>query len=121
MLAMLKTLFSNPYKELADNSSNTITSLLHKIFEFEAAYNELLHKYNDLVRTINKKGGQDFLDNAVIQPVEFDLDEIRLLIQLCHPDKHPGKKKVEDLAKKLIMLKEEKYNGSLISSGNRSR
>ena len=60
-------------------------------------YTEFRHtmdKYNQLVELINTKGGQEFLDDAVIpqkeKKLDFSKEQLRKLIQLCHPDKHNG-------------------------------
>lgn len=38
--------------------------------------------------------------------VPFSKDELRTLIQLCHPDKHGGKKTASDITQKLIKLRD---------------
>lgn len=70
-------------------------------------YDNLLLEFNKLVSIINEKGGQEFLDNATIGPKGIDLtqDDLKTLIQLCHPDRHDGKKSAVEITKKLLLLR----------------
>lgn len=74
---------------------------------FEAQVKAHAQKWNDLVRQINQKGGQQFLDHGVYPPPpsQFTQDEIQKLIMLCHPDKHNGKPMAVELTQKLLKLK----------------
>ena len=68
---------------------------------------DLATKWNYFVDLINSKGGQDFLDNAVLNPKpQFSQEEIRKLISLCHPDKHDGRQIAIEMTQKLLQLKE---------------
>lgn len=54
-------------------------------------HNKLVNKWDKLVKLINSKGGQQFLDHATIddqQTSQFTKEDIQSLIRLCHPDKH---------------------------------
>lgn len=74
---------------------------------YHGKYSSLLQEYNALVDMINKKGGRQFLDHAVIAPPpQFTQEEIRILIQLCHPDKHNGKESAANITKKLLALRQ---------------
>ena len=66
-------------------------------------YSNLLDEWNTLVEVINAKGGKDFLDRGNTQ-TQFTEDEIRKLLQLCHPDKHDGKQMAVDMTAKLLKL-----------------
>lgn len=56
------------------------------------------NEWNKLVRIINEKGGQRFLETAILPEhisghrhlpaTAFEKKDIRRLKQLCHPDKH---------------------------------
>ena len=68
---------------------------------------DLTKEWNDIVDLINSKGGQNFLDNAVLNPKpQFSQEEIRKLISLCHPDKHDGRQIAVEMTQKLLQLKE---------------
>lgn len=71
-------------------------------------YNDqLLERWNQVVRKINAKGGDDFLENGTLAPANpFSQEDIRRLISLCHPDKHDGKKIAVEMTQKLLSLKE---------------
>lgn len=60
----------------------------------ETLANQLLQKkWNELVRRINEKGGEQFLrEGRIVGPSknQFSPDDLRRLLQLCHPDKHNG-------------------------------
>lgn len=71
-------------KLLRDNAKN--------VFD----YNELVDEYNAL----EKKSKQP-------AQVGFNLDEIKSLIRLCHPDKHNGKQSANDMTVKLLALKKQ--------------
>lgn len=65
----------------------------------------LRNKWNSLVDKLNRKGGQDFIDNAELGKKVFTKEEIEVLISLCHPDKHCGSKKAEEITKKLLSMR----------------
>lgn len=78
-----------------------------KYLRLQRITEDLANKWSDLVDQINAKGGQNFLDNAVLnsQP-QFSQEDIRRLISLCHPDKHDGKQIAVEMTQKLLQLKE---------------
>lgn len=61
-------------------------------------------EWNTLVNRINAKGGEAFLNSEQ----QFTQDELKTLIQLCHPDKHDGKESAVRITQRLLELK----NGS---------
>lgn len=63
----------------------------------------LVKKWNDLVDRVNARGGEDFLDSEPEQ--QFTGDELKVLISLCHPDKHGGKAIATEMTQKLIELR----------------
>ncbi|PHR58762.1 MAG: hypothetical protein COA47_10170 [Robiginitomaculum sp.] len=65
--------------------------------ELFAAYNDLLGNWNVLIKRINAKGGEDFMQSTPFTP-----EEINQLITLCHPDKHDGKKLAVEMTQKLL-------------------
>lgn len=81
--------------------------LASKYLKLQRITEDLTNKWNALIDLINSKGGQNFLDNAVLNPKpQFSQEEIRKLINLCHPDKHDGKQMAIEMTQKLLQLKE---------------
>ena len=70
---------------------------------YESLYKELRSKWNNLVRKINAKGGSEFLDGTPTS--QFSEDDLRRLLQLCHPDKHGGSKLAQEMTTKLNRLR----------------
>lgn len=65
-------------------------------------YESLLVKWNALVDRINSLGGESFLQGNTTQ---FNSEDIKRLILLCHPDKHGNSQMANDMTKKLLTLK----------------
>ena len=66
-------------------------------------YSELIAEWNALVKRINAKGGEQFLEGSSNN--QFTEDDIKKLLQLCHPDKHDGKQIAVDMTQKLLQLR----------------
>jgi hypothetical protein len=64
-------------------------------------YEQLLAQWNSLIREINSKGGEEFLNSTP----QFTDDELKQLIMLCHPDKHDGKRSAVEMTQKLNNLR----------------
>lgn len=64
--------------------SSTYESLKRQHDSAVRSYNRLLRQWNDVVDLINKRGGQDFLNDGVI----LSQQDIKDMLTLCHPDKH---------------------------------
>lgn len=64
--------------------SSTYESLKRQHDSAVRSYNRLLREWNQMVELINKKGGQDFLNDGVV----LSQNDIKDLLTLCHPDKH---------------------------------
>ena len=80
-------------------------SLLETVY---AEHTKLLSKWNSLVDTINRKGGQSFLDSPPIKQtpqLQLSNDDIFALIKFCHPDKHGGNPKAGELTAKLLLMR----------------
>lgn len=76
--------------------------------KLEAKYLRLLDKWNKLVRQINDKGGQQFLDGASVVRSgngQFTDAELRSILQLVHPDKHGGKASAVAITQKINKLR----------------
>ena len=62
-----------------------------------------------MIEKINDKGGEQFLEHGVLRPrlpAQFTAQELKELVQLCHPDKHGGKESAQRLTAKLNALRE---------------
>lgn len=81
-----------------------------KLIEVSSKLDRLSNSWGKLVDEINSKGGQSFLDEAVM-PNEIQglsPDMIKKMLQLCHPDKHQGKQLAVEVTQVLIKLKGKK-------------
>lgn len=76
---------------------------------WELKLQKLNREWNQLVRRINKLGGEQFLESgkASAAQAQFSADDIQRLLMLCHPDKHDGKQMATDMTAKLLKLKEQ--------------
>ncbi len=67
---------------------------------------DLANKWGALVDRINAKGGEQFLKEAKLAPpAQLNNDEIKNLLFLCHPDKHGGSQKAEEMTKRLLEMR----------------
>lgn len=89
-------------KEADDEFNNMFSSIMYR-----SRYEQLLKEYNDLVRRINDKGGETFLKHGSVGAKGLDLtqDDLKIIIQLCHPDRHGGKESAVEITKKLLLLR----------------
>lgn len=85
----------------------TYDAMVQRAHIAESAFGQLNRKWNKLVRRINEKGGEDFLERGRIHPPasQFTQEEIIKLIHLCHPDKHGGKEMATVMTQKLLKMK----------------
>lgn len=92
-------------KQRLEQANKDFATLMSNI-AYRNKYESLLNEFNKLVDVINKKGGKQFLDHGVIAPPDqFTQDELRTLINLCHPDKHNGKETAVEMTQKLLALR----------------
>lgn len=67
---------------------------------------ELQDKWNALIKRINAKGGEQFLEHGVIKPsAQFTEEELSKLIRLCHPDKHNNSLTSNEMTVRLLAMK----------------
>ena len=70
--------------------------------------NRLAVDWNNLIRKVNNKGGEAFLDGD-LKPsndgIKLNEVDIKRLLSLCHPDKHGGKKLAVDMTQKLLEMR----------------
>lgn len=74
----------------------------------ELEFNNRTNEWNKLVKLINSKGGENFLNNATLTTkvvTQFTDSELRSLLQLVHPDKHDGKTSAVTLTQKINQLR----------------
>lgn len=79
-------------------------NLSSQLFYVNSKYEKLLDQWNDLVKKINSKGGDRFLNSDPIE-IGFSQDEIKKLIALCHPDKHQQKQSAVEMTQKLLAMR----------------
>lgn len=75
-----------------------------ELVDLKLAHNKLIGSWNELVEQINAKGGRQFLNGEMVNN-QLTQEEIKTLIQLCHPDKHAGKESAKRLTQKLLTLR----------------
>lgn len=74
-----------------------------------AKYLNLVREWNDLVDLIEDLGGLKRIREAVNSPPQqFTDDDIRRLLQLCHPDKHSNSSLAQDMTRKLLAARQRK-------------
>lgn len=73
---------------------------------YREAYSRLLYKWNSLVESVNRAGGEAVLKKTKPKPNDqFSEEDIRRLLQLCHPDKHDGKQSAVEMTQKLNRMR----------------
>lgn len=78
----------------------------------EEQYRHLRREYDKLYMHIEFRGGQDFLDRAVLPEhapkggLEFTEKEIKQILSLIHPDKHDGKESAKIFTQKLLTYRD---------------
>jgi hypothetical protein len=78
--------------------------LLEMHIDLERKHDILRDEWNSLVRRVNGKGGEQFLDGSNDRP-QFDKGEIKQLLFLCHPDKHHDNPKATEITRKLLDMR----------------
>lgn len=90
--------------------------LAHKLDEaqitasvYKRKFYDVLDEYNELIRRINKLGGESFLRTGEVErdkpAQQFTDEEIKVLISLCHPDRHGGKESATRMTTKLLQMR----------------
>ena len=83
-----------------------LTKWQTKVMALELELARLQRDWNDLVRRINKKGGEAFLETGRVgASVGLSEDEIAKLLRLCHPDKHDGRAIAVEMTQRLLELR----------------
>ena len=99
-MSLLGTLFGS--------SSRQLERALGELVDTRLQLAGLMRQWNRLVERVNEKGGEDFLERGVLPedaPAVLSEDDITKLLQLCHPDKHGGKKSAQDMTAKLLGMR----------------
>jgi hypothetical protein len=98
------------YKRLERELTEAVSVIRHLTSNLEAhkiAFKRVTGNWNELVERINAKGGEDFLDNAVLNPPsQFTQEDVNRLIRLCHPDRHNNSDVSNEITKKLLQLRD---------------
>lgn len=95
---------SHNFDEIFGASCTTEVLLEKKIIKYKEAYQRLYSQWDWLTDIIFEKGGQEFLENATLEPT-FTQEELRFLIQQVHPDKHNNSKISSDVMVKLLSMR----------------
>jgi hypothetical protein len=74
-----------------------------ELHDLTAEHAKLIDRWNSLAERINAKGGQEFMDTAIMLP----RDEIKSLLSLVHPDKHNGKESAVRWTQRLLELRDQ--------------
>ena len=85
---------------------STYDSLTRELFDSRMAFSLLNDKWNNLVDRINKKGGEQFLSQTP-NGCQFNKEELKQILVLCHPDKHLGSDKATVVTKKINEMREK--------------
>ena len=88
-------------KATYERAANEALRWHREAVSIKTMYEQLLAQWNSLIRQINAKGGEKFLNSTS----QFTDDELKQLIMLCHPDKHDGKRSAVEMTQKLNALR----------------
>lgn len=109
-------MFRSTHRQVRDMYADTTASLSKQLNQalssleiHKREYSRVVSKLNGLIEQINAKGGADFLEYGVLNPVnQFTKEEIDRLIRLCHPDRHEGvrQQSATEMTQKLLQIKE---------------
>lgn len=75
----------------------------HRLTHLEYENRHLRNKYNQMVREHNEMVDQ-FVAGTNGNP--FTPEELKILIGLCHPDKHGGKESANKMTQKLLAMRQ---------------
>ena len=88
-------------KSTYDSCYSDLMSLRISFEVLKRRHEELAKNWNDLVRKINHKGGESFLDQEPIFGCQFNEYDLKQILILCHPDKHNNSEKSNIITKKI--------------------
>lgn len=97
---------SAKHKNHVAASNLTINYLVREVATQTKKYKDLLAEWNALVDRVNKAGGDKIFKTSASNNTQFTADELRTLVQLCHPDKHGGKEAATRMTQKLNQIRE---------------
>ncbi len=93
----------------ARNYKLALGSLQDSYATLRRSHDEFKHDLDTLILKIMRKGGLNFLENAVLpgkqEPAQFSRQEIDRLVRLCHPDKHNNSTAANEITQKLLKLR----------------
>ena len=101
-------MFGISRKKKIEKLNLELRELQYKYYRVRGEFTQILDMYNKLVRRINAKGGESFLNSNPQKPKAvnpFSQDEIDTLIRLCHPDKHNNKDSAKVITQKLLTMR----------------
>lgn len=91
------------YLEKYGEQQQQLIDALQALIDERDRYTKLLEQWNEMVERINAKGGAQFLNSTPTKV--FTKEEIKLLIKLCHPDKHGNSEEANRITSKLLRLR----------------
>jgi ABC-type multidrug transport system ATPase subunit len=71
---------------------------------YQKKFNSLRREWNSLVDRVNKLGGEQLFEQSS-QSTQFTDQELKRLIQLCHPDKHKNSQLAVEMTQKLNKMR----------------
>lgn len=75
------------------------------------SYRQLVRKWNNLVDRVNAIGGEKALSGNV-NTLNMSEDDIKRLLQLCHPDRHRNSDLSVEMTQKLLQLRDQHRKGN---------
>ena len=83
--------------------------LISEYTKLSREYYDLVTKWERMNELLGEKGVLElgmleFIENIRKNQI-FSKEEIKVLISLCHPDKHENSKKAEEITKKLLSMR----------------
>ncbi|MCK9338300.1 MAG: hypothetical protein M0P43_10750 [Arcobacteraceae bacterium] len=78
--------------------------LISEYTKLSREYHDLVTRWERMSELLEEKGVIEFIENIRKNQI-FSKEEIKVLISLCHPDKHENSKKAEEITKKLLSMR----------------
>lgn len=89
--------------ELIGELRTALDGAQNDAIHYHKKFNDLAHRWNNLVNRINRAGGESIFDRDKSQLSESD---IKRILQLCHPDRHNNSDLSVEITQKLLKLRD---------------
>jgi len=101
------------WQYIAEVRLKTLEETVAEKVKLQWKLNGEIDDWNRLVKELKQMGGMDAIRrrhlssqvNSKSAPQPFTPEEIRILIQMSHPDKHSGKKIYSEITQKLVKMR----------------